>query len=363
MSLVDKYNLNQEYHTKYYNEDKVNMWRIYLFELFHGELRNTLEDMISYSECKSFFEGIKYEYGYGVEKNLNKAFSIYKDSAGYESKDYLSMARLYIIYKGQANLFNINKDKNLELIYLFKSFSYLPISILEERDIKFPLDLKYTIAEFLDNNDSNVEKIPKYFNELVKNEKYKNILSKNDCNLIKGFLDGYFLYSFNNVKTSVDILTALSYNGFSESTYKLIYVYLDKLSDIEEDKKKEEHLSKIYDLFLILEEKKYYKAYADYGLFLYNQLRIFDKALEIFEIGYEHKQYECSYYYFLAFIKSGNLSIFDVTNINSNKLIQIFKTLINSFIYGEMNCNQNIFDYYFTIGKKIIYFLNYQTVI
>ena len=66
---------------------------------------------------------------------------------------------------------------------------------------------------------------------------------------------------------------------------------------------------KIFDLFQILEKNKYYSAYAEYGLFLYNYMRIFDKALQIFEEGYKNNQYNCAFYYFSAFTKSENQKI------------------------------------------------------
>ena len=354
MTLAD-FNFNNDNKKKYINKSidkEYDKWKIYLFDIFQGELKTRLEEMIPNSECKPFFEGIKYEYGYGVEKNLRKALSIYKESARYESKDYLSMARLFDIYKNETDKFKIKKDKNLELIYLFKSFSYLPFSILSERDNRFPLDLPYIIASFLDKNDKTLKNFHKYFDKLMKEKKYIGILSENDCNLIKGFTDSYFIYSFGDIKKSLDILTALSFSEYLEATYKLIYVYLERLKKMKEDKVKEELISKIYDLFLILEDKKYYKAYADYGLFLYNDLRIFDKSLEIFEEGYKHKQFECAYFYFLSFIKSGNPSIYDAYNFDEVKFIEIFKSLIDSFIYGEIRSNDNIFDYFYTIGKR-----------
>jgi hypothetical protein len=65
---------------------------------------------------------------------------------------------------------------------------------------------------------------------------------------------------------------ALSLEGYSEASVKLIYLYLEKLNELDEsDKKNIEILkTKIYELFLILEKEKFYKVYGQYGLFLYN---------------------------------------------------------------------------------------------
>ena len=51
---------------------------------------------------------------------------------------------------------------------------------------------------------------------------------------------------------------------------------------------------------MILEKKKFYKIYGQYGLFLYNEMHIFDKALQIFEEGYKNHDYECSFCCFRA---------------------------------------------------------------
>ena len=109
---------------------------------------------------------------------------------------------------------------------------------------------------------------------------------------------------------------------------------------------------KIFDLFQILEKNKYYCSYACYGLFLYNEMRMFDKTLEIFKEGYEHNQYNCALYYFHPFTKSKNLTIYDSNNFDSTKFINIIQTLIDSFIIGEVNSLFNLFDFIYIIGKE-----------
>ena len=188
-------------------------------------------------------------------------------------------------------------------------------------------------------------------------EKYKKIISQNDSNLICSFLEALFGAYDNNDKISFDALTALSFSGFVEATYRLLTVYLIKLKLYYEKDEKNEKIeeilkTKIFDLFLILEKKKYYKAYAEYGLFLYNEMRSFDKALQIFKEGYENNQYECAYYYFLSFIKSNNQLIYEKNNFNSKDFINIFQTLIDGFIYGNYEIITNMFDFLYIIGKK-----------
>jgi hypothetical protein len=129
---------------------------------------------------------------------------------------------------------------------------------------------------------------------------------------------------------------------------------LEDLKNINENEKDkiEKIKTKIYDLFLILEQNKYYRSYLDYGLFLYEELRMFDKALEIFKEGYENKQFECGYYYFQAYTKLSNIFIYNINTFDSNKFINIFQPLIDSFLLDNMNALSNMFDCFYIIGKR-----------
>ena len=118
-----------EYGTKN-NDESEDKWKIYLFENLTGNLRERVKEMIETSENKSFYLGLKHEYGYNEQKDLYLALSYYKKGARANSTDFLSMARLYDIYKTKDKKFDIKNDKNLEFIYLFKSFAYMPISYL-----------------------------------------------------------------------------------------------------------------------------------------------------------------------------------------------------------------------------------------
>jgi len=317
--VSNEFNLNYELK---YNDDSNNQtdrWKLYLFSGLKDNLRKRLNEMISYDENEVFFAALKLEYGYNTNKNLKEAFLLYKESSMANSRNFLSMTRLFDIYKTKENSFKgmIENDKNLELIYLFKSFSYLPIRLLRGNisNKTFPIDLAYSIASFLDiNNLSDTKRILTYIDELRKSKKYDDILSQNDCNLIKGFLEGYFDYQYEENNTnSINLLLALSFEGYSEASAKLIYLYLEKLKELDDSDKKNIEIfkTKIYELFVILEKKKFYKVYGQYGLFLYNEMHMFDKALQIFEEGYKNHDYECSFYYFLAFTKSENQTIYE----------------------------------------------------
>ena len=367
--VSNDFNLNYEVKYNDVSNDPNDRWKLYLFSGLKENLRKRLYEMISHDENEIFFAALKLEYGYNTNKNLKEAFLLYKESSMANSRNFLSMARLFDIYRTKENKFKgiIENDKNLELIYLFKSFSYLPIHLLRGKNStkSFPIDLEYTIASFLDTNDlSDTKKVLTYIDKLMKSKKYDDILSQNDCNLIKGFLEGNFEYQYEENNTnSINLLLALSLEGYVVASAKLIYIYLEKLNEIDDsDKKNIEILkTKIYDIFLTLEKEKFYEIYGQYGLFLYNEMHMFDKALQIFEEGYKNHEYECSYYYFHAFTKSENQTIYEQNNFNPKKFLDIFQCLIDAFLYGEIFPLYNMFDYLHIIGKKYNLFSQFSS--
>ena len=82
----DTINSINEYET-HNKTDSKDAWRIYLYEIFNGSLRNRLNEMISSSENKHFFEALKYEYGYEFEQNLELALRLYTMSSAKNSKN------------------------------------------------------------------------------------------------------------------------------------------------------------------------------------------------------------------------------------------------------------------------------------
>lgn len=267
----DDFNLNYEVKCIDESNNSKDRWKIFLYKGLKTNLKKRFDEMISHSENQLFYAALKLEYGYDVNQNFKEAFLLYKESSSANSKNYLSMARLFDIYRTKDKNFLglIENDKNLELIYLFKTFAYLPISKFNDNQSykQFPFDLEYTIACFMDNNNlDDTKKILKYINKLFQSKKYNDILSQDDCNLMKGFIEGYYEYQFlENNTNSINLLLALSLDGNSEAKAKLIYLYLEKLSKLDKNDNKNINIlkTKIYDLFVNLEEEKYYKIYSE----------------------------------------------------------------------------------------------------
>ena len=172
---------------------------------------------------------------------------------------------------------------------------------------------------------------------------------------MKGFIEGFYDYQYEDGDTkAIDTLLALSIQGNKEASSKLIYLYFEKLRNLDkkDDKNKSILKTKIYEIFLTLEEEKFYKIYAQYGLFLYHEMHMFDKALEVFEEGYYNNMYECAFCYFHAFTKSENQIIYEPNNFKSQKFVDIFQCLIDAFLYGQFYALDNMFDYLHIMGKK-----------
>ncbi len=357
----DDFNLNYEVKCIDESNNSKDRWKIFLYKGLKTNLKKRFDEMISHSENQLFYAALKLEYGYDVNQNFKEAFLLYKESSSANSKNYLSMARLFDIYRTKDKNFLglIENDKNLELIYLFKTFAYLPISKFNDNQSykQFPFDLEYTIASFMDNNNlDDTKKILKYIDKLFQSKKYNDILSQDDCNLMKGFIEGYYEYQFlENNTNSINLLLALSLDGNSEAKAKLIYLYLEKLSKLDKNDNKNINIlkTKIYDLFVNLEEEKYYKIYSEYGLFLYHEMRMFDKALEIFEKGYKNHNYECSLYYFHAFTKSGNQAKSLADKEKGEENMKVFTNDNKIFKYGVYQALSLIYMYGLTTDFKL----------
>ena len=105
------------------------------------------------------------------------------------------------------------------LFYIFDDNSY---------NTKFPLDLKYLVAKFLDNNGPNIQYIDKYFDELKLGQKYIDVISDIDYDLIKGYVKDYFYYNDKTEIYSLDELISLSIIEVLEVLYNwLLYIIVN----------------------------------------------------------------------------------------------------------------------------------------
>ena len=160
---IKKINIKIENENIIYNaEKKINFKELFMDGLSQHFL-NLFNDNSKLFYSKYFLEGICNEYGL-IGKSINKdeAFKIYKEGAD-SKNEYLCMYRLHKIFSEDYKDFNLEKKNDLDKLYLFKCFAYLPYSILNGNYFIFnKINITYDIAVYLDNEDPSFEKFDNF---------------------------------------------------------------------------------------------------------------------------------------------------------------------------------------------------------
>ena len=305
----------------------IKNWAEIFYNLKEGKFKKRFIDIIKKTEYSSFFEGLNYEYGINnCKKDLVKALSIYKKAAN-NSFDTLSMLRMYYIYKKDFLKFNILKRNRIyEKFYLFKSFCLLDNQQIAREEFLFNrFDIFYEIYLHISIEESEQMYIfPKFIKFLKKNFKNYDI-NKEDIPLIESIIILKFKEDEYDKFIAMENLTnlALKENNL-EALYKLIYFLKD-----EDDKAKEEKFKQLYD-------KKYYRSYIDYALFLNTKNRR-KEAIEILKIARDQGYFNAGFlYYDIVLEEKGFSSIMEEVNknsfTNSSELYKLFEILIDDIV-------------------------------
>ena len=272
--------------------------------------------LVSKSEYSQFFEGLNYEYGINnKEKDIQKAFEIYKDAAN-NSTDILSMYKMYHIYKDEYEKFGFSKrNKILEKFYLFKSFSYLPKhSVDGYSQLMNRFNVAFEVKVNLFYEDKKMEKFTKLIEHLKKYSDYYKI-NTDDLLLIEPAM----ILEFNNYnrKKAVDLLQKLLLKDNLEAIYKLgVYIFSN-----------DDHQSE--NLFELLRAKNYYKSFCDYAIFLYQKKKDSKKALEVLKTAIDNGILRANYLYYDIFLDSFDFSEKEKDEKFKEDLLFIFNLLIN----------------------------------
>ena len=123
--------------------------------------------------------------------NKDKAYKIYKEGVDIIN-DYLCMYRMHRIFLVDYHDFELKRNTDLDKLYLYKCFAYLPYSIMDGiYYLLNKIDVPYEIALCLDIEDPKMDKFNKFLDFL---EKYKELfhLSLNDILLMNYVFNAFF---------------------------------------------------------------------------------------------------------------------------------------------------------------------------
>jgi TPR repeat protein len=301
-------------------------------EVFFGWLSPKLQDKLfaMIEEYKTgyfvFLNGVRYEYGIGVDLDLKKAIELYYIAAD-QLNDSYALFRLYFIHFFESQKFGVIRDRSMEMYYLLKSMAFSDAAIFFNNDTLYNIDIIYQIAYHLDIEDPMLEKVNK-------------LLIDKDIGPESRLVEAMALIKFNMDDDDIDlgiiILSQLAEENYLEAIYKLACLYAkpnDKYIKQKDSEKAEKY-------FRILEEDNFYKSFNDYGLFLYDEKRM-DKCLEILRKGVENGNYRCYFLYYDCF-----LCKFDFFNGNIQEIVDLLEYVRRDLITGNIF---SFFEYFYTM--------------
>ena len=318
---------------------KIENWYETIYNLKKGKLKERFIELMKKSEYSEFFRGLNYEYGINnCEKDLNKAFIIYKNAAD-NTLDTMAMFRMYHIYKNDFEKFNITKrGRILEKFYLFKCFSYSRYQIMKRcQNMCNRFDVKCEVLIHFIEEDEERSIFPKFIEHLKKYYMLYKI-NKSDVDFIEIIIN-ITMMEYDEMDTSEELfkLYDLIDNNNLEAHYK--YICLNKeLSD----EYKEEEFQNLYN-------KNYYRSYIDYALFLQKKNRK-DEALKLLKEARNHGMVSAGFIYFDIYLDSkdfNEIMIPATTNFSPQcELYNFLQILIDDIIIESVF---SFFEYIFLL--------------
>jgi TPR repeat protein len=306
-------------------------WGNCLFNWLTPKLRELLYKVIADSPNApyfSFLKGVRYEYGIDTEVDNKKAYDHYMEAA--KAYDGYALYKVYTMYRKDSTKFGLLRDKNIEIYYLIKSMAYSDAVVFFNNDTLYNVDVLCEIAFHLEELDPNLDKL----NNLITEMKYK----VDDCEI--RFIEAMTLIKFNlsdeEIEFGMTILKDLAENdGYLEAIYKLACFHAKQSDRFIKDRDIE--IAAKY--FKILEEKEFYKAFNDYGLFLYQE-GMYDKCLEVLKKGIDNGNFRCYFLYYDCF-----LSKFDFEHGDPNDLVNLLNFVCRDLVTGNVF---SFFEYFYT---------------
>ena len=293
----------------------IDNWAEVFYHIKEGESKKRFIELMNNYEYSKFFEGMNYEYGINnCPLDLEKALTIYKQGAN--NNDVMCMFRLYHLYKKDYIKFNKPKRNRLyEKFYLFKCYAFLRYPLIDrDQYLLNRFNIPYELSIHFEYEDEDFTIFHKFIKFLKENHKIYE-MNLDDLELMQLVID----FNLNENANKISILERLkqiSANNL-EALYKLACF-------IRDEKEKEKN-------FRILREKKYYRSYVDYGLYL-NKKKRYKEALEILGEARENGIVPAGYLYYDIYLESNDFSLLMNEAVSSSfskecKLYDLFEIL------------------------------------
>ena len=348
------YPISEEAEKKSFEFNKVNNWLDVFYNIKKEKTKQKFNELVSKSEHSKFFEGLNYEYGINDKnKDIQKAFEIYKEGDK-NNIDAMCMYKLYHIYKYEFTKFGLPKRNRIyEKFYLFKTFSFLTYNQMQRNSFlcnKFDIPLE-VVFQF-DLEDSNFQKFNTFIPYLKKYHKELNIDIKDIT-----VLEAAFTFKFGSghninlaIKYLLSIIPEEKANSIKdpydlEIYYKVAYYLYHQ---------KEYATSDSYFKYIL--NADYYRAFADYAIYLFIQQSEGSKALILSKIALDNGYYIGNNIHYNIFFSSFNFENFHLSQ--DPKLYGFFKSqlnlLVNNVVLDDINSYFEYF-YFMKLLKKYKY--------
>lgn len=199
-------------------------WGSMIFGLFNKPLRKKLFETSKLNEgYYNFILGVQQEYGIDCEINLSLALEYYTKAA--KLKDTYALHKLYNVYCYEYEKFQVARDREKELFFIFQSIAYSDASFFINNDTFFKIDISYEIALICELEENFYEKFTNMFENIKELE--------NDPDEIM-FIESFISLKYLNDKHDVDYakqlecvekLKKLAEKKHLEACYKLAVVF------------------------------------------------------------------------------------------------------------------------------------------
>lgn len=352
------YPISEEADRKSLEINRINNWVEIFYNIKQEKLKSKFIELIQKSQYSKFFEALDYEYGINNKpKDIQKAFEIYKDSAD-NTINPISMYKMYHIYKNEFNKFNLEKRNRVyEKYYLYKCFAYLSYQELQRNTFlcnRFDIVLEIVIQ--FDQEDQTFDKLKQFLLYLKKYYKDLNIRQR-DVLVIESVFNFKFGNEVQNMKNAIQqLINLISINDNNENMtpldYEIYYKIACYLQEVNELEPAEKYFSYLINM-------KYYRAYPDFALFLYNKRGEIHKSLIISRIALENGYNSANNIYYNIFLNTFNFSKINKDDETIKNYIGILiNVLINNIALEDIF---SFFEFFF-LRKMLIKHFEFKQI-